>query len=87
MSDDKVTRRKFLVDGSVAAVGATAIGGVAQNPKSRAATAAGFVSPDGSTIPFTREELLATGKVRSFSGKPYWAQGRTTPVCSPSRIG
>ncbi len=66
--ENKVTRRKFLVDGSVAAVGATAIGGIEQKQRPEAQGPSSFVSPAGSTIPFSREALLATGTPRTFSG-------------------
>jgi uncharacterized protein (DUF608 family) len=68
MADEKkVTRREFLVEGS-AAVGATAIGGVHQARPRSSPPAKSFVSPAGSVIPFSRDELLATGTARTFSG-------------------
>lgn len=67
-AENKLTRRTFLVNGSAAAVGATAIRGGGQTPSPQRDAPATFVSPAGSTIPFTQESLLATGTVRSFSG-------------------
>jgi non-lysosomal glucosylceramidase len=69
MADNgKVTRRKFLTDGSAAALGATAISGLDQQRKPGAEKPSSFISPAGSTIPFTQEELFATGTARTFSG-------------------
>ena len=68
MTDENgVTRRKFLIEGSVAAVGATAAGGL-QQKRSGSPAPGTFVSPDGSTIPFAEKELFATGGVRTFTG-------------------
>jgi uncharacterized protein (DUF608 family) len=72
MSEDpKVNRREFIVGASGAIVGAAAVPGIAgtdQKPKSGAPAPATFASPAGSTIPFTQQELLATGAARTFTG-------------------
>jgi non-lysosomal glucosylceramidase len=70
----KLNRREFIVDSSAAIVGASAIGERAaasgqKRPAGEGATAASpsFASPAGSTIPFSRDELLAQGKPRAFT--------------------
>ena len=70
MSEDaKVNRREFLADTSAVIVGATTIGGAeAQRSKASPPAPSTFTSPAGSTIPFSQQDLLATGRVRSFSG-------------------
>jgi uncharacterized protein (DUF608 family) len=68
--DQKVSRREFIVETSSAIVGATAAPGIvdaAQRPKGGTPPST-FASPAGSTIPFSEQELLATGTVRSFTG-------------------
>ena len=69
--DQKVSRREFIVETSSAIVGATAAPGIvdaAQKPKGGTPPPSTFASPAGSTIPFSEQELLATGTVRSFTG-------------------
>jgi uncharacterized protein (DUF608 family) len=69
--DKKVTRRTFLVEGSTAVVGATTIAGAAgaeQKARPVGEKPAIFTSPAGSIIPFSQQELLATGTVRTFAG-------------------
>ena len=71
MSEDKtVNRREFIVGTSSGIIGATTIAGASdeQKPRARAAAPSTFTSPAGSTIPFSQQELLASGTVRSFTG-------------------
>lgn len=72
MSEEKkVNRREFIVGTGTALVGATTVAGVVdagQKVKAGATPPATFNSPAGSTIPFSQQELLATGTVRSFTG-------------------
>jgi non-lysosomal glucosylceramidase len=68
--DQKVNRREFIVGTSGAIVGAAApgIADAAQKARSAPAPPPTFTSPAGSTIPFSQQELLATGAVRRFTG-------------------
>ncbi len=67
-ADDRITRRKFLEQGSAAAVGAAATGKGGQAQKPRPPARVSFVSPAGSAIPFPQETLFASGAPRSFTG-------------------
>ena len=71
MSDEKkIDRRAFLVEGSAAVVSATVAGAAASAEGApQPAKPASFTSPDGSVVPFAREELLRPGKARAFSGR------------------
>ena len=70
--DQKVNRREFIVGTSSAIVGAAAAPGIVEADQKGKGGAppppATFASPAGSTIPFSQQELLATGAVRSFTG-------------------
>ena len=73
MSDEnKIGRRAFIVEGSAAVVGATVAGAGAEGTGAGQAVPArpsSFTSPEGSVIPFAREDLLRGGSVRTFTGR------------------
>src|SRR4029453_11864920 len=66
----KVTRRKFLIDGSTVVAGVTTMAGAtrAEQKAQPGRETTTFTSPAGSVIPFEERDLMATGTVRSFAG-------------------
>ena len=74
--DNRLDRRAFIVEGSAAVVGAAAAGAALGGANAEADQGrrspnppAPFSSPDGSIIPYAREELLRREASRSFSGR------------------
>jgi non-lysosomal glucosylceramidase len=72
---NKVDRRRFLADGSAAVVGAAALTGTAdavQQARPAAtpeASKTSFTTASGASIPYGRDELLASGPPRTFADR------------------
>ena len=71
MSDEKkIDRRAFIVEGSAAVVGATMAGAaVPAEAQRKPEKPVSFTSPDGSVVPYSREELFRADPVRTFTGR------------------
>jgi uncharacterized protein (DUF608 family) len=73
MADDKkLNRREFIAGSSGVMIGAAGLTGLAEKPDSADSAETQprtFRSPAGSVIPFAERELLAQGRVRSFTAE------------------